>query len=257
MMDDRVKPNEAFNCSRNERSLHWLPENIHMRLFLTALLPLLIAPAQALGDDDISPLSKAELRKVLERMPAERALTEFLPACPADYFGKSATLFDALGDREGTSEEVCAKQPTACLTECILGKNSETCFNLARIIQDSGEPTGPINTERLFAFACASGEPSACTNRAAGMRNGRYEGDPALEWPDEKLNGCLMRTFQLSCDKEDSWGCAMLGQAHFYGEGGEENMEKAKAAFERTCDLAPDFASCEFVQSMQGVIDNE
>jgi hypothetical protein len=230
-----------------------------MRLLLIVSMWLLLPaqPVLAEGDDMVSPLSKAELRKVLEKMPGEPALNEYFPQCPGDYFGKSATLFDALGDREGTPEPVCAKQPSSCLNECLLGKNSDTCFSLARVIQNSDEPAGPINAERLFAFSCAAGKPSACTNRAAGMRNGRYEGDPSLDWPEEKLNGCLMRTFQLSCDKEDSWGCAMLGQAFLYGEGGAENMPKAKAAFDRTCDLAPGFASCEFVQSMRSVVDSE
>ena len=89
------------------------------------------------------------------------------------------------------------------------------------------------------------------------MRNGRYDGDPALDWSDEKLNGCLMRTFQLSSDKEDSWGCAMLGQAWLTGEGAEANAEKASAALKRACDLAPDFASCEFANSMMEVSGSE
>lgn len=222
-----------------------------MRPLFVTLLSLLLSThlIHAQGTDEVSPLGKAELRKVLSKMPDEPALAEFFPACPADYFGKSATLFDALGDREGTSEDICSKQPTLCLTECIQGKNSDTCFSLARVIQDSGEPQGPINTERLFAFSCAAGKPAACTNRGGGMRNGRYDGDPSLAWPQEKLNGCLKRTFQLSCGKDDAWGCAMYGQSLFLGEGGSDDWPAAKAAFEKACIMDPDFASCEFATS--------
>jgi TPR repeat protein len=233
--------------------------SVEMRLLFAALLPLIMA-AQTVAvcsDDAVSPPSTAELRRVLEKMPGEPALNEHFPLCPGDYFGKSATLFDALGDREGTSEAVCAKQPSACLTECLLGKNSDSCFNLARVIQHSEEVKGPINAERLFALSCAASKPSACTNRAAGMRNGRYEGDPSLEWPEEKRNSCLMRTFQLSCGKGDSWGCAMLGQAWQIGEGAQANTEKAKAAFNRACELAPDFASCEFANSMMEITSDQ
>jgi hypothetical protein len=251
VIDVKLKAGGVF-CSRPARApLPKLPRSFSVRLLLAALLLLFaFQPLYAQEEEGPSAPGKLELRRVLEKMPTESALTEFFAACPGDYFGKSATLFDALGDREGISEEICARQPSMCLTECLLGKNSDTCFSLARALQDLEETTASINAERLFAFSCAAGKPSACTNRGAGMRNGRYEGDPSLDWPEEKRNGCLMRTFQLSCDKEDSWGCAMLGQAWAQGEGAEFDDEKANTAFKRTCELAPDFASCEFAKSM-------
>lgn len=226
-----------------------------MRALALALFStVFLAPAQAAdGENDAPAANQPEIRKTLDKMDSEPALSEFFPACPSEYFGKAATLFDALGNREGLEEEYCAKHPLFCLTECVQGKNSDTCFGLARAIQDHADPAAPIYTEKLFAFSCAAGKPSACTNRGAGMRNGRYDGDPALAWTDEKLNGCLMRTFQLTCDKGDSWGCAMLGQAWQAGEGAAANAEKAKAAYKRACNLAPDFPSCEFASSMMEV----
>jgi hypothetical protein len=223
-----------------------------MRFIAVALISAFLSTQAraAGGESESSPANQAEMRQVIGRLSGEPALAEYFPACPADYFAKAATLFDALGDREGSPEDYCAQSPSACLIECVQGKNSESCFSLARAIQDHAEPAAPLQVERLFAFSCAAGKPSACTNRGGGMRNGQYDGDPSGSWAEEKLNGCLMRTFRLSCDKEDSWGCAMLGQAWLTGEGAQANSENANAAFKRACDLAPDFASCEFANSM-------
>jgi TPR repeat protein len=101
----------------------------------------------------------------------------------------------------------------------------------------------------LFASACALGEAAGCTNRAAHLRNDMDEGDPLQRLSADQLASCHHRSFKIACDKNDAWGCAMLGQSHRYGEGVRRNMGAARRSYRKACDLAPDFAACGFARA--------
>ncbi len=80
------------------------------------------------------------------------------------------------------------------------------------------------------------------------MRNGRYAGDPFRETPLAMRQDCEVRSFMLDCDRRGAWGCAMLGHAYRNGEGVAAQPERARAAFEASCRIAPKFAACTFAK---------
>ena len=100
----------------------------------------------------------------------------------------------------------------------------------------------------MYALACTMGFPAGCTNRAAGIRNGGYEGDPFRDAPLATKQTCEYRGFLIDCDRRGAWGCAMLGQAYRNGEGVAAQPERAKAAFEASCRINPKFAACAFAK---------
>lgn len=209
-----------------------------------AACAMLLMPWQSHAEDQAAQI--AALLPSLEKNAELRAAYE---ACPADIYRSHATLFSFLGVAEGPDMDTCAADLKLCRDSCVQGKNAEACHSLARVLQDHGAPAADKHHEPLFALACAIGKPSGCTNRGGGIRNGGYTTDPSKKWSEAARGLCLLRTFSIACEADDAWGCAMQGQALFLGEGGPEDWAGANAGFEKSCELKPDFESCEFAKS--------
>lgn len=215
-------------------------------VFLLSALALatLLSAAPSRAEDQ-----SARIAALLPPLESNAGLLEDYSACPADIFKRRATLFSFFGTDEWPDLDGCAADIKLCHDACVQGENGQACFSLARVLQEHGAPAADRHYEPLFALACAIGKSGACTNRGGGIRNGGYAADPSKNWSEEEKATCLRRTFKMTCDKGDAWGCAMYGQSLFLGEGGAQDDVAATAAFEKSCVLDPDFASCEFSQS--------
>jgi TPR repeat protein len=117
---------------------------------------------------------------------------------------------------------------------------------LALALQENESVVAPRYAQLLFAMACALGKASGCTNRAAHMRNAAEEGDPLERLSAKAKDRCQFRSFEIACDKNDPWGCAMLGQAHRNGEGVKKSVALARRSYRKSCRLDPEFAACDF-----------
>ena len=152
----------------------------------------------------------------------------------------------------------CALHPSDCYDLCIGWSNGPACFDLAQAFEHhSLDVPDVIDKHRLYAMACAAGYPAGCTNRAAGIRNGGYDDEPHRTEPEATKQACEYRTFTISCDRREAWGCAMLGQAYRLGEGVAAQPQRARAAFETSCQISPKFASCDFAKGQLTSLDRE
>ncbi|HEX2555539.1 MAG TPA: SEL1-like repeat protein [Microvirga sp.] len=219
-----------------------------MRLRLSlAACTLLTAISAAVPQPARAGFDAAEARAVAAAINRDRRLTHMLRQCPADVFGKRRPKASATRASAG-SQASCEARPGACFRACVQAADGEACFRLAQTFQSHEDVIRPLHAETLFTLACASGEGSGCTNRGAGIRNGDYAGDPFKRKPEHVQESCQYRSFKIACDEDDAWGCAMLGQSYQYGEGTRGNPALARAAYEKSCRLAPDFEACEFIR---------
>jgi hypothetical protein len=192
----------------------------------------------------------AQARQVAERMAADPLWTRVYAACPVDLPRKRAPK---LPIDDEPSAESCGGAPLGCFEACKAGSGAH-CFKLALAYQ-TDKSMAPRIWQQLFAAACSAGYPAGCTNRAAGIRNGGYEDDPFRRRSRIARQSCQFRSFARACAGEDAWGCAMLGQAHLFGEGTPKNAGRAKRAYARACSLAPDWEPCDFAQDSQKRLD--
>jgi TPR repeat protein len=150
--------------------------------------------------------------------------------CPANVFGRVRGAAPV----EDLTEAVCTAEPSRCWTSCTEGRNGTACFRLARVFQERG-PQGDPRSQILFAMACARGMAAGCTNRAAGVRNGKYDEDPLRKLSEAKREACTARSFAVACRQEDSWGCFMHGQAAANGEGIPRDVALARKSYAKAC----------------------
>jgi TPR repeat protein len=213
-------------------------------------------PMPALGQEQAEPTLKAEgLPQLLARIDGDAMLQDELKACPGELFGtKENWLSSLLGGNHATDKDdrlACQRDPQACLNACLEGASSEQCFALARAFQENKALASAKHAHMMFAAACARGSAGGCTNRGAGIRNEGFASDPwAFAAPGDR-DACLFRTFSASCGAEDAWGCAMLGHSYMTGEGVAADKGQAKARFEKSCAIAPDFEACNFARFLQ------
>ena len=219
------------------------------------LAPLVVrhGPAAAQEIDDTPTrealFNKAEAAEVSQRLRTEPRLARTFAACPADTFARERPFWRGLAAPQQPAERTCAQHPAACYDLCVTWANGPACFRLAEAYtHHSLDVDDVLDKERFFALACALGDPAGCTNRAAGVRNGRYPGDPLRTVPTADQHACAYRSFLIDCDRRGAWGCAMLGQAYRNGEGVAAQEQRAKAAFEASCAISPKFAACDFAK---------
>lgn len=189
-----------------------------------------------------------QLDRIFARMRSDPQLQRNHAACPADIFGTVSPFWEGTVDWSWPDEAFCREQPGECLSACMQGRNMDSCFSLARVVQDDAPEELGDYAQMLFAQACASSSPDGCTNRGAGIRNGSYPHDPFSDWGNDKVEACLLRTFEASCRADSPWGCTMAGQAHHNGEGTAANRELARHNYVRACSLSPDFSSCDMAR---------
>jgi len=214
-------------------------------LMAAMLLPAAFAPAIA---EETRPIRTDLFPAIFEKLKSDAALQSLWADCPADIYRKEAAFWSGAIDNREVELEQCEADPQACYSECFQARNENACFELGRAFQDNMETKFSRYWEALFARACATGQGGGCTNRAAGIRNGLYEDDPFTSKSELVRNACLFRTFELTCREGDAWGCTMHGQSYQYGEGVAQDRAKAEAAYRKSCEIDPDFASCEFAK---------
>ena len=186
-------------------------------------------------------LGPATIDRLTRRMDADAALHRLLAVCPADVYRRRA------GTAAGVSLEACGRRPDQCLAQCLDRGSPDACFTLAGIVQ-AAPHLDPLYGESLYQMACAAGDAAGCVNRAAGLRNASYAGDPYPKQPDARRSVCQFRSFAIGCDAGGAWGCTMRGQAYARGEGVPADVAAARRDFARACALGPLFAACTFAK---------
>ncbi|MHB2264363.1 SEL1-like repeat protein [Aliihoeflea sp. PC F10.4] len=188
----------------------------------------------------------ADVRQAMENEPV---FAEQYAQCPADLFESERPIWRIIVPDQDLDQFVCEQNAMHCYQRCTQSSAGGACLGLALALQDSDDDKDGRYHQQLFTRACSLGDASGCTNRGAGIRNGSYEDDPFVTMDESGRNACLFRTFETACGEDSEWGCAMLGQAHRFGEGTPRDIEKAKIAYENACGTNDTFAACRFATS--------
>jgi TPR repeat protein len=165
-----------------------------------------------------------ETLAALKRQPAW-----LFPAgeCPSDVASPQEMPVKYTGER-------CAPDARACLDECHRG-DGNACYALALFVQQLH--SDEVGEEALFLRACRLGIVSGCTNRAAYI----VRVEPAS---DARLR-CAARTFEMTCDREDPWGCTMLGELLSQGKGLPRNLDRALRVLRKGCTFGDSDPACQ------------
>lgn len=144
----------------------------------------------------------------------------------------------------------------ACVEACVTGGSSAAFRQVARTIDLFDMPDDDLDRRRANALSCARGYPSGCTNRAAEIRNASIPSDPMAGQSERVRQFCTYRSFDITCNSDDGWGCAMLGQAFRLGEGVEADPDEARSKYRLACALHPgperertEYAPCRFARN--------
>ena len=223
---------------------------IILRVLVLSFLILLI-PVSSYAENDYIAFSKDDAERIVGLIDADERFQAIFNVCPAQHFRSHQSWKSRLGLVDNISAKECIQNAERCFDLCQSG-HGRACFRVARGLEELEDiDEGSISSlykQKAFGFACAAGDHAGCTNRGAGLRNGRYEGDPMLSWDERVIAECHYDLFHLGC-KDDAWGCAMLGQAYQYGQGVEKSIPKAVASYSRVCKLSDqDHPSCRFAR---------
>lgn len=153
------------------------------------------------------------------------------------------------------SPRKCRAQPDICANTCLERAHGAACRSLARLLEMA--PEHRLDSRRAYVLACALGDASGCTNRAAGLRNSPLPQDRYSQRPMTDKAVCLAQSFAASCAAEDAWGCVMEGQALRLGEGVAQDLSAARRRLNKACTQssettksASESAPCRFANSL-------
>lgn len=218
-----------------------------------ALAAMLAVAAPAGGDDSggggEGAVDHAGFAAVRQTMDGEAFFSVGHQACPADLFETERPFWRAMTRDRRVRVSTCEADAMGCYRRCVEARSGNACFSLARALQKNLPRDAGGYWEMLFAHACAIGHAGGCTNRGAGIRNGRYDDEPFEGVDRDSRDLCLFRTFETTCEREDAWGCAMQGQSYHYGEGVGRDTQAARRHYLRSCEINPKFAACRFARS--------
>jgi TPR repeat protein len=171
----------------------------------------------------LATLSQAGTKNILPLMDQNNILMSLTNSCPADLFVDPEQQYqDFIG--------FCGHDMDSCFAKCVEGSASH-CFGLANNLEST--ELDPKYSERLFSLACSKGLVTACTNRASGIM--RHN-------PENKA--CYVRSFELTCKKEDPWGCTMYGFLLARGIGIDKNHELALKVLKVGCTYGVEDPAC-------------
>ena len=130
--------------------------------------------------------------------------------------------------------EGCENNPKRCLEGC-KNEDGNACYSLALLIQDK------INIEQketlqLFYRSCRLGIVSGCTNYAATKFS--------LENKEDEPDGCLVDTFEKTCEHDDPWGCAMFSMFLIEGKGRPQDLDLASKLLLKSCKYGLEDEAC-------------
>ncbi|WP_457797683.1 tetratricopeptide repeat protein [Methylocystis sp. S23] len=206
----------------------------------------IVTSAQA---EEKTKLNEPEARALMAAMDREQTMLASYQSCPAEIFRSAVTLGSFFAAKEEATEKACALNPAGCLSACLTRHSEDHCYRLALALQEREDLVPPRYAQILFAAACAQGEPSGCTNRAAHLRNAMEASDPLQRLTGDELAACEHRSFKIACKNDDGWGCAMLGQSYRYGEGTQRNEAAARRFYKKACARGPDSQACGFARA--------
>ena len=191
-----------------------------MQKFLNLCFFLITVPLAALAQS-------GDILLVMENTKELKLLDN---SCPYEIFKESEIQYrDYI--------QFCSNDMQLCLNKCIKG-SANHCYGLANNLQV--EKWDKVYSERLFSMACKQGLVTACTNRAAGIM--RYN-------PDKKE--CYAKSFKLTCDKNDAWGCTMYGLVLSRGIGLEKNQKLALKVLKTGCMHGIDDEACKYAKAIE------
>lgn len=216
-------------------------------LFLTLFCPPVLAQEGP---------NAAQLSNYAERLAEVDAMDSLMLSCPAEVMGTRISRWRRfLQNGEDWSAGKCRAQPDVCATACLERAHGAACRSLARVLELA--PEHRFDSRRAYTLACALGDASGCTNRAAGLRNSPLPQDHYSQRPMPEKASCLAQSFAASCAAEDAWGCAMQGQALWLGEGVAQDLSAARRRLNKACALstettksASESAPCRFANSL-------
>lgn len=185
-------------------------------------------------------------RRATSAMDRNESLQGTARICPANVFREEASLGGLLLGDEPVTLGHCTARPQECYEVCVGGRSGEHCFRLALAFQENENVVAPRYAQLMFSMACALGKAAGCTNRGAHMRNAAEEGDPLESLSEGARDYCQFRSFKIACEKNDNWGCAMLGQAYRNGEGVKKSVALARRYYKKSCRLDREFDACAF-----------
>ncbi len=201
-------------------------------LFLAAVSAVLLVaiwPTASLAQDEPS---ADDLKAAFEA----RGMAWLLPAdaCAADVIGEKSVEADY-------TSPACEDNLGQCVAQCRDG-DAQQCLGAAYIHEALENDDF---ADALFLRACEMGVVIACTNRAARLRYSGL-GDAT----------CNSRTFAVSCDRGDEFGCAMHGiMLSDAEEGVTPNLALAKERLARACELNDDSDGCDLARETLEVLE--
>lgn len=203
-------------------------------MFRSAFVALLLGGGAACK----RPLTPEEDRARALEIVRTRASADELNGCPADVVpARKAT-------KTGDFNIYCDKRHSWCAEQCF-GSDVMACYSLALAIQKdkvAGEWEEP-----LFYRACALGDMSGCTNRAAGFE---------VQHPsDEKALHCAARTYENTCVHGDPWGCTIHGIHLMEGKLMKQDLKKARTVLGRSCKYGSEDPACQTARNVLSQLD--
>ncbi|WP_141685259.1 tetratricopeptide repeat protein [Pseudoalteromonas luteoviolacea] len=169
-----------------------------------------------------------------EKMDSDDSYKKLTSECPADFFPNQDLPYKDFIN-------YCSSHPSLCFDFCNKG-DANYCSSLANYVQESSENT--YYSEALFSKACKMGLVNACTNRASGLI--KLNGESSLS--------CAVKTFELSCSKNDAWGCTMFGAYLAQGKGVARDFDKALKVLEIGCQNGLEDPACQSAQHISSQI---
>lgn len=191
--------------------------------------------------------SKEEVKKRIAESQTQNVV-KTLQQKPEWLFTGDVCPADIMPDVEKKIEykaEGCADNPNKCLEKC-RADDANACYALSLLL-DEQRGKEEADSQALYLRACKLGIVSGCTNNAAGKLN--------IDSKDEKIAKCAADTFEKTCAREDSWGCAMYGESWALGLGRPENVEEALKYFQKACaKFGNDSPACQSARKSEEIL---
>jgi len=187
--------------------------------------------------DDKKRIAEAQTQRVIENLQEKPEWLFTGDICPADVMPgfERKIEYKAAG---------CVDNPDKCLEKC-QADDANACYALSLLL-DEQRGKEEADTQALYLRACKLGVVSACTNNAAGKSNIS---------PDDKTAKCAADTFEKTCLRNDSWGCAMYGLALGNGLGRKPDTNEALKVLQKSCAISGnDSPACQSARKTEELI---
>ncbi|MEM1376554.1 MAG: hypothetical protein AAGG69_04115 [Pseudomonadota bacterium] len=150
----------------------------YVAFMLAAFVATSIGAANA---SELVPQEQAALEKALSHMQSNAGVAESFAMCPADVYRTQMPFWRKLtGYNKSMRLAQCREDPVACADMCFNRNDPRACYLISRVFQDEEFGQAESVYAQSFAYACATGAPSGCTNRGASMRNAPLFDDPTI-----------------------------------------------------------------------------